>query len=236
MRIAIIDDEAENRDLIAAYVKKFAEEANTEIRIDCFSDGEEITENYTPKFDILLMDIEMSHIDGMTTARYIRKLDSDVVIIFITNHLKYAAMGYSVNALGYLVKPVSYFAFSQELAKAMRRINMRMEQYVWLTINGEKLRISQREILYAESVKHKLIIHTLSGDYSLFESLKKFEEQVGKEFIRCNNCYLVNLRHVTATKNGCVIVGGQELQISRPKSKKFLEALTAYYGGMDSDA
>lgn len=236
MKVAIIDDEENNQKLIREYIERFSEEHGICFEIDCYSDGVEITENYTPKYDILLMDIEMKQIDGMTAAKYIRRLDTDVVLIFITNHLKYAALGYSVNAQGYLVKPVSYFAFSEELSKAVNLVNVRQEKYVLLNINGENIRISQREILYAESMKHKLIIHTVSNEYSLFESLKNFEKMVGNGFIRCNSCYLVNLRHVTATKNGCAIVGGTELQISRSKYKSFLEALAAYYGGISDNA
>lgn len=236
MRIAIVDDELKNREIVKNHLERFTKENNSVFEIDCFSDGDEITENYVPKYDIILMDIEMPRIDGMKAAKYIRKLDSDVVIIFITNHLKYAQQGYSVNALGYLVKPFTYFAFSQELFKAIRLVSLRSDTHVFITVNGESFRLSAREITYVESIKHKLIIHRVSkDDISIFESLKSFEKRVGKGFVRCNSCYLVNLRHVVGIKENCAIIGNDKLQISRPKKKAFVEALAGYCGGITDD-
>ena len=59
----------------------------------------------------------MKFVDGMTAAEEIRKMDSEVVIIFITNMTQYAIRGYEVDALDYVLKPVSYFAFSQKLKR-----------------------------------------------------------------------------------------------------------------------
>ena len=65
---------------------------------------------YRFQFDIILMDIEMRFMDGMSAAEEIRQMDKDVVIIFITNMPQYAIRGYAVEALDYMLKPVSYFA------------------------------------------------------------------------------------------------------------------------------
>ena len=79
----------------------------------------DILENYRPVYDIVFLDVEMKHLDGMETARRIRALDADVVLIFITNMAQYAIKGYAVGALDYVLKPVPYFAFSQQLQKAV---------------------------------------------------------------------------------------------------------------------
>ena len=79
--------------------------------ISVFTDGDEITEGYRPNYDIILMDIEMCFMNGMTAAQEIRKLDPEVVIIFITNMVQYAIQGYAVGALDYILKPVNYEEF-----------------------------------------------------------------------------------------------------------------------------
>lgn len=233
MQIGIVEDDADNMNTVKNYVERFQEENGTEFTVSLFADGEEITEDYSSNFDIIFMDIEMKHIDGMTAAKYIRKLDEDVIIVFITNSAQYALKGYSVNALGYLLKPLNYFAFSETLSKALKIIHSRKEKYVLIFKKEGMIKLPARDITYVECIKHKLVVHTVSDEeYSYFQSLKEFEKNVGNNFIRCNNGYLVNLRHVKAIKNEMVVVGNTELIISRPKRKAFLEALNRFYGGL----
>ena len=68
------------------------------------------------------MDIEMKFINGMTAAEEIRRVDSKVIIIFITYMAQYAIQGYKVGALDYILKPVSYFAFSKHIGDAIARV------------------------------------------------------------------------------------------------------------------
>ena len=81
--------------------------------------GDEIALGYKAVYDIILMDIEMKFMDGMMAAEEIRKVDTEVIIIFITNSPQYAIKGYAVDALDYVLKPVSYYAFSQRLGRAV---------------------------------------------------------------------------------------------------------------------
>ena len=79
-------------------------------------------QKYQSQYDIILMGIEMKFVNGMTAAEKIRKMDSEVVIIFITNMAQYAIRGYAVDDLDYVLKPVSYFAFSQKLVRVLNRM------------------------------------------------------------------------------------------------------------------
>ena len=80
----------------------------------------ELLDDYRPVYDVLFLDVEMKHLDGMETARRVRELDKDVIIVFITNMAQYAIGGYAVGALDYVLKPVPYFAFSQQLTQGRR--------------------------------------------------------------------------------------------------------------------
>lgn len=109
IRIAIVEDETVYKEQLIEYLKEFEQERSETLKIDTFSDGDEIVENYQAQFDIILMDIQMNFMDGMSAAEEIRKIDSEVVIIFITNLAQYAIKGYEVDALDYILKPISYF-------------------------------------------------------------------------------------------------------------------------------
>ena len=114
-RIAIVEDEAAVREQLAGYVQRYTRQYGTPFEVTEFADGMEILENYRPQFDIIFLDVEMKHLDGMETARRIRERDGGVLIVFITNMAQYAIRGYAVGALDYVLKPVPYFAFSQQL-------------------------------------------------------------------------------------------------------------------------
>ena len=127
-RIAIVEDEAAVREQLAGYVQRYTRQYGTPFEVTEFADGMEILENYRPQFDIIFLDVEMKHLDGMETARRIRERDGGVLIVFITNMAQYAIRGYAVGALDYVLKPVPYFAFSQQLRKAEEQLR-RHEEY-----------------------------------------------------------------------------------------------------------
>ena len=89
-RIAIVEDEAAVREQLTGYVQRYTRQYGTPFEVSAFASGVEILEEYRPVYDIIFLDVEMPHLDGMETARRIRALDSDVLLIFITNMAQYA--------------------------------------------------------------------------------------------------------------------------------------------------
>ena len=152
--------------------------------------------------------------------------------MFITNMAHYAIRGYEVDALDYVLKPVSYYSFEMKMKKVRRILTERQGSSVVLSSKGELRRIPVRSILYVEVRDHSLYYHTGEGEFSATGSMKKLEQELGPQgFARCNNCYLVNLMHVRAVSQEQATVGEAELKISRPRRKAFMQALSAYYGG-----
>jgi DNA-binding LytR/AlgR family response regulator len=168
----------------------------------------------------------------MRAAELIRQMDSDVILIFITNMAQYALKGYEVQAMNYLLKPVTYFAFSQEIRKAVGYIRERKKKYFFIRVENGTLRLDSEDVLYLESKKHQIIIHTQKESYTTRDSMKNLEQTLSTfNFVRCNNCYLVNLAYVEGVMQNSVIVAGDELQVSRPRKKLFMDALADYVGG-----
>lgn len=232
IRIAIVEDEDCYVNELTKYLEQYQQESGEEFEITFYRDGDGITAKYNAQFDIILMDIQMRFVDGMTAAEEIRKQDSEVVIIFITNMTQYAIRGYEVDALDYILKPVSYFVFSQKLGKAIARIKKRGgSKYITIPVKGGVLRLELSDIYYIESVGHNLVYHTASGEYLSSGTMKMAEEQLGDfNFSRGNKCYLINLKHVEGIKEKCAIVKGQPLQLSRPRLNAFMQDLTKYWG------
>ena len=178
------------------------------------------------------MDIEMKFIDGMTAAEEIRKVDSTVAIIFITNAPQYAIRGYEVGALDYILKPVSYFTFSQKFGRAVAKLKKRgSRKAITVPVKGGVMRMDLSDVYYIESEGHNLIYHTKDGSSVSSGTMKAVETAMeGMDFSRINKCYLVNLEHVDGVQDKYAIVHGDRLLVSRPRMKQFMQELTRYWG------
>jgi DNA-binding LytR/AlgR family response regulator len=232
IRIAIVDDDSTSIELLKSYMMQYQRERGEEMSVTAFSDGDELVENYKAEFDMILLDIEMRFMDGMTAAKKIRESDPEVVIIFITNMTQYAINGYQVNATDYVLKPVSYFSFSQSLDRALVRMGKRVKHYIAISVKGGTVKLGVAEICYVESQGHRLIFHTKTDEYVTFSTMKEIEEKLKDyHFFRCNKGILLNLAFVDGVQDGCVIVNNEMLVISRGRKKDFMEELTNYLGG-----
>lgn len=232
IRVAIVEDEPSVRQQLEEYVMRYSRQYGTPFEVKTFADGMDILDDYRPVFDLILLDVEMKHLDGMETAQRIRALDSEVVLLFITNMAQYAIKGYSVGALDYVLKPVPYFAFSQQLQKVEAQLRHRQRHYLAVAVDGGLRRLDTAQLYYAESEGHRVHYYTEEGDFTAAGTLKTLEEKLPEQlFVRCNSGYLVNLAQVRGVQQNTVQVGPYELQISRPKRKAFLTALTDYIGG-----
>ena len=235
IRITLVEDEKEHMDILLKYLKRYEEEHHTFFQITTFSDGLDIISEYKAEHDIILLDIQMKHLDGMTAAEKIRALDEDVIFIFITSTVQFAVQGYLVDALGYILKPVPYLAFSQILHKAIKKVEQKQSKlYLTIETEGGQLRLDTASIYYIESQKHNVIIHSEKGNYRTAGPLKHLEELLSdKGFSKAHNAYLINLQHVAAVMPNLLRLNNkEELPISRARKKVFMDALTDYMGGI----
>ena len=230
LRIAIVEDEEIFARELEEYVRRYAAETFRDVSITHYSDGEEIAGNYRGGFDLLLMDIQMTFMDGMTAAEKIRERDPEVIIIFITNLSQYAIQGYSVQAFDYILKPLNYFPFSEFFGRAVERV-LRLDNtpYYTIRLKDGMRKVAIRDIYYIEINNHTLIYHTSSGIFQTTGKMKEIENELAEhDFSRCNNSYLVNLSHVDSIQENDAVVHGDLLPISRSRKKEFSSALITY--------
>lgn len=229
VRIAMVEDDALYRKQLLEYIRTYEQKSGESFRVDIYTDGIEIVEGYKSSYDIILMDIEMRYMDGMTAAEKIRKMDAEVVIIFITNMSQYVMKGYTVDAMDYVLKPITYYAFSQRIERALQRMKRRNKRYIAISHQGGMIKQDISQITYIEVQDHDLVYHTVNGNYTAKGSLAEAEQILGsKNFFRCNKGYLINLEYVKSIQNYDVQVGDTWLQVSRPKKKALMDALNDY--------
>ena len=153
--------------------------------------------------------------------------------LYVTNLERYAIQGYQVDALDFLLTPFTYSTFQLKLNRAISRAARRTASGIYLQTQDGLRRLSIRDIYYVETRNRMVYYHTASGEISLRSTMKQETARLADyPFAKCNQCYLVNLQHVTDVGNDYVTVAGNRLEISRRSHKSFLDAVIAYIGGI----
>lgn len=233
MRIAIVDDLDEDRQILKEYLGRYNEEKSLGLEIRVFSSSIEFLENYRNDYDILFLDIEMPGTDGLSAAREIRERDDAAVIVFVTNMAQYAICGYEVDAVDFMVKPVEYVNVTVKLEKAMNRVRRKEKERVMLIEAKDGIhRILASHIIYVEKDINHLVYHTIGGVFRERGSMTKLKAGLyGYPFGECTAGCLVNFKYVDLIGKDSIQAGDQTLILSRRMKKKFVEEYMEYIGG-----
>lgn len=235
MNIAIVDDEKKDRDTLSDCLKSVLSEQlpPTPVNIFTFESGKALLLNYEPKYDVIFLDIELVDENGIEIAKEIRKLDKMVIIIFVTNVASYAPAGYEVDALDFIVKPVTVSSLQLKMSRVFSRLKKNQGASIVIkSIDDEVLKLAVDRIKYLEVDDHYIIYHTTDGNYKEYQTLKQAEAKINNSaFVRCNRSMLVNLSFVTSIKKDSCYVLDEVLPISRPQKASFLKAYVDFLGG-----
>jgi DNA-binding LytR/AlgR family response regulator len=227
--IAIVEDSRFDQKQLLEYLHRYEKETNISFQIDTFSDGADLIHNYPAQLDILLMDIVMNKLDGMKTARLVRRRDEKVILIFISSMIQYAIQGYSVDAMDFLVKPVSYMGLKLRLDRALLKLGKNASRHIKVHNADGDHSIPVSDICYLETSHHKVVIHTKNQTIPANCSMRTLEKELADmPFFRCHTAFLVNLKYIDKVQGNDIWVNGQLLSISRYRRKDFLEVWTAY--------
>lgn len=235
--IAIVEDEDSAAALLKGYIEKYSEKTGQQFQVVRFKNGVEFLDGYKSSYSVVFMDIQMPQRNGMNVAFDLRKIDKTVSIIFVTNLSQYAQKGYEVDAVSYLIKPVSYYDFAMKFRKALDIYAMNEEQKIAIAVAGGLCRISTDKLMYVEVVKHRLYYHLVDDVIEVTGVLSKVENELKQYgFMRCNQCFLVNPKFVVSVKGFNVQVGNETLIISRPRKSAFMEELTTWLAGQRGES
>ena len=233
--IAIVEDQKTDQDLLKSFVDTYKTDYGGDFSLKFFSDGQSFLEQYKSDYNIVFMDIDMPGINGFDTAVELRKKDSKVVLIFITNLNKYAIKGYSVNAFDYISKPVNYFAFSTMFKRAITKADTEKAFEAIISSNGSITKVDITSITYIEVRNHQLIYHTDNEDIFSWASMSSIrDEYLKKGFAMANISTLINLRRIHCLNGSEVILDDEnktKLYLSRSQRKDFAMSFTEYLSG-----
>lgn len=231
INLAIVEDDALAAENLMTCIRQFEVESGVNFNVSHFTDALTFLDSNIDKYEIVFMDIELPSINGMEAAKRLNSLSSNVTLIFVTNMIQYAIKGYEVNAFDFILKPVKAHSFKIKMSRALANVEkQRGHKFVIKTESGIVTR-NATEIKYVEIMNHDLVYHLANGDTITTRCpLKTVQDELEKAgFFKCNRCYLVNLRYVTAIKDSMVVVGEDELQISRARKPEFLTAIADYF-------
>lgn len=232
--IALVEDEPEAADVLAAFIARYADEKGLELAVTRFGNAMDFEMTHQ-HFDLVFMDIQMPGINGMEAAQLMRTYDSETPIIFVTNLAQYAVKGYEVDALDFIVKPVTYFNFRMRMDKAMRRIRRNASRSIAVGTRDGMRVVALSDIEYVEVSKHDLSYHLVGEEepFVVYGSLVAFEQEVeGGPFVRISNSCLVNMNRVRAVRGGeLVMQGGEVLYFSRSRKREAVATITSFLGG-----
>lgn len=230
IRISVIDDEIEEALGIREMVRHALEQRHEPAEISVHQDAQAFLDAYAAgQSDVILLDIQMPRMDGMTCAERIRERDASVILIFITSMIQYAVQGYRVEAMDYIVKPVTPALLEHSLSRALKRLGRRKTLIVRADDGMRSLEAD--ELLYAEALNHHVILHTAAGEIRCTQTLASIEAQLeGYGFFRCHAAFLINMKRVQHIDGNDLYMAGKAIPISKHRRRAFLQELTAYWG------
>lgn len=233
MRVAVVDDSAEENLHLRRCLAQFSREFSLSIEVRAYTSAQEFLQEYRHDQDLLILDIDMPGLSGMDAAKQLRAAGDPVTLMFVTNMPQYALEGFAVDAVDYCLKPVDYPAFRLKLQKALRYVRLAEDESLDLkTVDGYR-QVHISNITYVESQLHYVLYHTPEGILKCRATLSEVEQVLtGKPFARASASFLVNLRHVQSMQGDVLRVAGEEIRISRGKKKAFVSAFTRYMGGI----
>lgn len=234
IKLAIIEDVAEDRKQLSELVSRYAETSGTQIELKEFEGSLDFLK-MNEKFDIILLDIMMPDCNGMEMAHRLREFDEDTVIIFVTGMEQYAIEGYSVSAIGFLIKPASYEHLSSALERAINSRGRKLSNSILIKTNNHHVIVEVSSIEYVEVKGHFLVLHTQNGNIQTKGTMKDLLGKLSSSsFICCNNRTIVNTRHIRSIRDNTVFLPSAELAISRRKRSEFIEAVLRCSGGLSN--
>ena len=236
-RIALCDDAPQDRAYIRSILASWSQNRKRLIRIEEFSSAESFLFHYAEDkaWDILLLDIEMGNMDGVTLAKKIRQENDSVQMVFITGFADYISEGYEVAALHYLMKPVKQDKLFAVLDRAVASIQ-KTERVILLPVGGEILRLPVNQVQYVEAFSHMVAVVTTEETIQVKMPISELEKLLGDAFIRCHRSYLVGIKHIARLSKAEVILdNGKALPLSRTAAPLVHKALISYYTGESNE-
>lgn len=233
-RIVVVEDDAAEAARLQGHLSRYAAEHGLSLAVRVLASATEYL-SVRPVADLVFMDIALPGVSGMEAAEALRAYDDETPLVFVTTLARYAVEGYRVDALDFLVKPVSYGDFVPRMDRAMRVVARRSQGRLVLPTHDGVRVVRLEDVLYVDIVKHNLRYHLAGEDEPLVVRgtiAGVVAELAGRGFVKLSSGCVANMAQVARIRAQSVVMSdGAELWFSRSQRKPALETLSQYVGG-----
>ena len=179
--------------------------------------------------DLIFTDIQMPNLSGMEFSKMM--LNKKTKIIFTTAFEEFALESYKVNAIDYLVKPISYSEFFTAAEKAKQQITqsenqISVDDYIFIKSDYKLIKIDLKDLIYVEGLKDYLKFYTVNSEKPILtlKSMKSLEEELSKkQFMRVHRSFMVNLKKITTIERNRIVFGDKYIPVSEKYKEAFLK-------------
>lgn len=231
MNIAIIDDLYADRHFLADLISRYCQKNRIVVQTQLFESGETFLSRFARgRFDIIFLDIYMSGIDGMQTAREIRCIDADCLLVFATTSESHAVSSFRVRAFDYLVKPYTYEQF-EEVMRLCDAAFAKQARYIEVKEGRTLQKILLKNIVYTDYYNHYIQIHTKTQLIRTYVSFRDFAPLLLKypQFLCCYRNCIINMDEVRLLdEKDFVMENGERVPISRSQRNEIRQRYADY--------
>ena len=234
IRIGIVEDDENMRDIIYQYIEQAVEEPEI-VEIHCFSDAETFLEKVTAGhgFHILFTDIQLANMNGMELGKEIKKIQTELYIVFITSFSEYAAESYVIEAYQYILKQDMEQRLPRVTRQLVEKVKRQGKQYRMIGTSLNKKKVHYRDIIYIHKVKGAKYISFVTTDGEVRERIaleKLYQELESKEFVLVERSYIVNMKHICKISGETIYLErDNQVKISRTSMQEVKRAINQYW-------
>lgn len=235
MKVLMCDDQKEFLLRLEKVLDNILSDMKIAFYLISFTDPEQAL-NYMIEYmdiDIIFMDILMGDKNGYEIAKQIKAISPKSKIIFLSSTTAYALKGYSIKATRYLIKPIKQTELSNVLNDVILELQYDNDNFIVEKNDFGIHKLYLKEIMYIETCKRNTLIHTISGDYISYKSMKEHQSRLNNNFIRCHSSYIVNMEYIKDYQGYEInLLNNDKVWVSKNRRKEFLHTLTKFYGNL----
>ena len=233
MKVLMCDDQKEFLIRLEKVLDNILSDMKITFYLISFTDPEEALK-YLSEYmdiDIVFMDILLEDKNGYEIAKQMRTIAPKSKFIFLSSTTAYALKGYTIRATRYLVKPIKKPELSAVLSEVVSELQFDNDDFIVEKNDFGIHKLYFNEIIYIETCKRNTLIHTISGDYISYKSMKEHQGKLNNNFIRCHSSYIVNMEYIKDYQGYEInLLNNDKIWVSKNRRKEFLHTLTKFYG------
>ena len=230
MLIAVVDDTRHDIERLKTQVEHYLATTRESFRIHTYSESVDFIRSQE-SYDIAFLDIRMDVINGLEVAHFVRRINKETVLIFVTQMAQMAIRGYEVDAMDFIIKPSDQSSIDRVMDKALKRIQNQSGSFVVIKTPKETISISTNKIHFIEVYDHDLIYHTQDGEYRIRGQLNQVRKEMdAKQFVPSSRSHIVNLRHIESVHNDHLMVAGKMVPLSQVRRKEIEQRFVSFLG------